>query len=160
MEKNEKLFSVLSNKIKVMIGGPGTCQEKMQGVCDLMKNGLPGYDWVGFYLVDKERPRELILGPFSGEPTEHTRIPFGKGICGQAAATEKTFVIDDVAAEDNYLSCNLNVKSEIVVPIFKNGIIIGELDIDSHRKAAFDESDKAFLEKTCELIADITEERH
>ena len=153
MEKNEKLFSVFLKKIGVIIEGPGASESKMQGICDLMKNGLPGYDWVGFYLVDKKESRELILGPFSGEPTEHIRIPFGKGICGQAAETKRTFIADDVASEKNYLSCSLNVKSEIVVPIFRNGIVIGEIDIDSHRRAAFTDSDRLFLEEVAAAIA-------
>ena len=111
------------------------------------------YDWVGFYLVDPARERELVLGPFVGAPTEHTRIAFGQGICGQAADTEMTFVIQDVSQEMNYLSCSPHVKSEIVVPIFKDGAVVGEIDIDSLALAPFSEVDNAFLEQVAALVA-------
>jgi len=97
----------------------------------LLVENVPHYDWVGFYLVDKAK-KELVLGPFVGEPTEHVRIPFGRGICGQAAERRTTFVVQDVSKEGNYLACSPKVKSEIVIPLFKGGEIIGELDIDSH----------------------------
>ncbi len=93
-------------------------------------------DWVGFYLVDPHREERLVLGPFSGEPTEHTSIAFGEGICGQAADTLQVFVVDDVEAESNYLSCSPSVKSEFVAPVMMKGVLVGELDIDSHTKAA------------------------
>jgi|WetSurMetagenome_2_1015567.scaffolds.fasta_scaffold117050_4 L-methionine (R)-S-oxide reductase len=155
MEKNREIYSEFLNDIGIIVDASGAANEKMQKICDYIKGHLTGYDWVGFYLVDKEKPRELVLGPYSGEPTEHIRIPFGKGICGQAAEIEKVFIIDDVAGESNYLSCSLNVKSEIVLPIFKNGIIIGELDIDSHQKAAFGEIDRIFLENVCKLMSEL-----
>ena len=93
--------------------------QKLQEICKLLKDNISYYNWVGFYLVDNSN-NELILGPYEGEPTEHTKIKFGQGICGQAADKEETFIVQDVSKETNYLSCNINVKSEIVVPIFKN----------------------------------------
>ena len=116
---------------------------------------MPYYDWVGFYLTDPEKKDELVLGPYEGDPTEHTRIPFGRGICGQAAATKETFVVQDVSKEDNYLSCSVHVKSEIVVPIIRDGEVLGELDIDSHTVEPFTDGDREFLERVCELVTAI-----
>jgi GAF domain-containing protein len=129
--------------------------EKLKTVCKLLKDNVPYYNWVGFYIVDDKRRNELILGPFEGEPTEHTRIPFGKGICGQAAELRKTFLVQDVTKQTNYLSCSTNVKSEIVIPIFKKGEIVGELDIDSHSLSPFSRKDAAFLRKIGEMASKI-----
>lgn len=126
---------------------------KLLAICARLEREVAHYDWVGFYLVDPSRERELVLGPFVGAPTEHTRIAFGQGICGQAADTEMTFVIQDVSQETNYLSCSPHVKSEIVVPIFKDGVVVGEIDIDSHALAPFSEADNAFLEQVAALVA-------
>ncbi len=122
-------------------------------VCRLLAARQPGYDWVGFYLVDPARPRELVLGPFVGEPTEHTRIPFGRGICGQVAEREETMVVEDVTAEANYLACSLTVRSEIVVPILAAGRFVGQLDIDSHTPARFAPADRALCEAICARLA-------
>ncbi|HAK94730.1 MAG TPA: hypothetical protein DCM87_06930 [Planctomycetes bacterium] len=126
---------------------------KLAALCALLHRRVPHYDWVGFYLVDPARPRELVLGPFEGERTEHVRIPFGRGVCGRAAATGRTLVIDDVGAESNYLACSLKVKSEIVAPIVRDGAVRAELDIDSHTRAAFGEDDATFLEHLCAAAA-------
>jgi L-methionine (R)-S-oxide reductase len=96
---------------------------------------------------------ELLLGPFEGQPTEHVRIAFGVGICGQAAKQRKRFVVQNVSRETNYLSCSENVKAEIVVPIFWNNEIVGELDIDSHLNSPFTKEDELFLERICEKTA-------
>jgi len=127
--------------------------ETLTRICEVLKNEVPHYDWVGFYLVDPVAERELVLGPYAGAPTEHTRIPFGKGICGQAAATEATFIVQDVTLETNYLSCSPDVRSEIVVPILKEDMIVGELDIDSHALAPFTDQDQAFLDAVCAQVA-------
>lgn len=108
---------------------------------------------MGFYLVDPQAERELILGPYVGAPTEHTRIAFGQGICGQAAETEMTFIVPDVALESNYLSCSPMVRSEIVIPILYQDRVVGELDIDSHTLAPFTDEDRAFLEQVCQRVA-------
>ena len=108
---------------------------------------------MGFYLTDPNAERELVLSPFAGAPTEHVRIPFGHGICGQAAERKQTFIVPDVAAETNYLSCSPMVKSEIVLPILKQGEILGELDIDSHTIDAFSEEDRTFLLKVCYAVS-------
>ena len=106
--------------------------------------GLEHYDWVGFYMLDTEAPETLVLGPFVGAATEHVRIPVSRGICGAAVAQETTIVVDDVAADPRYLACSLETRSEIVVPIRAHGRIVGEIDIDSHAKAAFGAEDRAF----------------
>jgi GAF domain-containing protein len=107
---------------------------------------LPAYDWVGFYWLDPRDPRTLELGAFAGAPTEHTRIPVSRGICGAAVALGETIVVDDVRADPRYLVCSISTKSEIVVPIRARGRVVGEIDIDSHSAAAFGPADRAFLE--------------
>lgn len=92
-------------------------KEKLRLVCELLRNEVNHYDWVGFYFKNKDKA-ELLLKAFAGEPTEHTVIPFGKGICGQVAVSNENFLVDDVAAQDNYIACSINVKSEIVIPLF------------------------------------------
>ncbi len=146
---------VLTEEIISTINREGDRDEKLLGICEILSKGIDHYDWVGFYLLDPGKERELVLGPYVGEPTDHVRIPFGKGICGQAAEGEKTFVIQDVTSQDNYLSCSVNVRSEIVVPIFKDGDIAGELDIDSHIKGPFTKDESIWLEKVCSLISKI-----
>lgn len=127
--------------------------EKLAEVCRLLDREFDIFDWTGFYLVDPEADRELVLGPYVGEPTDHTRIPFGKGICGQAAETNETFVVQDVSKEDNYLACSIHVQAEIVVPIKKDGTFVAELDIDSHTKDAITEEHRLLLEKICQILA-------
>lgn len=122
-------------------------------ICALLKQEVYHYDWVGFYILD-ENKNELVLGPFVGKPTEHTHIPVGKGICGQVAASGETMVVQDVTQVENYISCGLDVQSEIVVPVMKNGKFVAELDIDSHSPAPFTADDNKFLNQICELITD------
>ncbi len=128
-------------------------EAQLMAVCRTLADHVPTYNWVGFYLVDPNHARELVLGPFVGAPTEHTRIKFGQGICGQAAEREQTFVIQDVSAETNYLSCSAHVKSEIVIPVFRDGVVVGELDIDSHTLAPFSMTDRQVLEQIAALVA-------
>jgi len=118
----------------------------------LLKNSVFHYDWVGFYLMNESRDG-LILGPYTGSSTEHTFIPMGKGICGQVAQRKETMIVQDVSQVENYLSCSINVQSEIVVPILKNGDFVAELDIDSHSPAPFSENDKQLLEAICAEIS-------
>lgn len=126
--------------------------EMRREVIRILKEKIPYYDWVGFYLSNGND--ELILYEFEGEPTIHTKIKYGEGICGQAAVTKRTFLVPDVSKESNYLSCSIKVKSEIVIPIIKDGKFLGELDIDSHTINAFDEIDKEILEKIVSYISD------
>ncbi len=146
----EKTIDSLLLKINEIVDS--SSEDALYDVCKLLRDAVPHYDWVGFYFVSPGK-NELVLGPFAGEPTEHVRIPFGKGICGQAAERKETFVVQDVSSEKNYLSCSLNVKSEIVVPVFKNGRIAGELDIDSHTISPFTPNDRKFLEQVCRSVS-------
>jgi len=129
-------------------------EDRLKALCVFLKFDFEHYDWVGFYLADPHAERMLVLGPYIGAPTGHTLIPFGRGICGQAAETLETFVVQDVNAESNYLSCSVNVKSEIVLPIIlPSGKLVAELDIDSNTLAAFKPEDQAFLEQICAHLA-------
>lgn len=129
--------------------------QKLQDICQLLSDEIDVFDWVGFYLVDPEAERELVLGPFVGEATEHTRIPFGTGICGQAASTEETFVVQDVSQAENYLSCSAEVQSEIVVPVMKDGNFVAELDIDSHTKNAISDEHRSLLEEVADMVTKV-----
>jgi len=129
--------------------------EKLQAICELLDREVDVFDWTGFYLASKTEEKMLDLGPFVGESTNHTRIPYGTGICGQAAETLNTFVIQDVSQSDNYLACSANVKSEIVVPLMKDGEFVGELDIDSHKKDAITPELRKLCEDVCKEIETI-----
>ncbi len=119
--------------------------EKLLKVCELLEQNITYYTWVGFYFANHET-RTLHLGPYVGAFTDHTVIPFGKGICGQVAVSNENFIVPDVAAQDNYLACSFTVKSEIVVPLFVNGENIGQIDIDSTVLDPFTKEDELFLE--------------
>ncbi len=124
-----------------------------QRVVEALHDRFGHYDWVGIYWVDSDR-RELVLGPWIGpEATEHTRIPIGVGICGAAADSGQTQIVDDVNADPRYLACFATTRSEIVVPIFADGQVIGEIDIDGSDVAAYDETDARFLEEVAALLA-------
>jgi len=125
---------------------------KLQQICDLLESEVSYYDWVGFYFKNGDK-KELKLAQFTGEETEHTIIPFGKGICGQVAVSNKNFVVQDVSEQENYISCGWKVKSEIVIPIFVNDENIGQIDIDSHTPNIFSSKDEELLEFVCEKVA-------
>lgn len=116
-----------------------------------LKDAIPYYTWVGIYLLEGD---ELVLGPYLGKPSPHTRIPLGRGICGAAAAEGTTIVVDDVNADPRYLACSIETQSEIVVPIIRQGIVLGEIDIDSDAKAAFGEMDRELLESVAASLAE------
>ena len=124
----------------------------LEEICSLLKEKIDCYDWVGFYFLDQHK-KKLILRCFAGKPTEHIEIPIGKGICGQVAKTAKTLIVDDVSKEKNYISCDIDVRSEIVVPIFVDGENIGQIDVDSMIINAFDKNDENFLKQINELIS-------
>lgn len=144
---NAVLFHSLLARIDEIVSSLSG-EAALHSICKLLRDEVPHYNWVGFYIVSSGN--ELILGPFVGEPTEHTKIHFGEGICGQAAERMEAFVVQDVSNEKNYLSCSVDVKSEIVVPVFKEGKLVGELDIDSHSLSPFSSDDVEFLEQVCE----------
>ena len=123
----------------------GSDEEVLQSAVDALQEQVEHYSWVGIYLVDGD---ELVLGPWRGpQATEHERIPVGQGVCGAAAASGETEMVDDVDADPRYLACFPSTRSEIVVPIFHEGRVVGEIDIDSDRPAAFGEDDRATLER-------------
>jgi L-methionine (R)-S-oxide reductase len=122
----------------------------METVVRMLEAEMPGYSWVGVYLLDGN---ELVLGPFVGRPSPHTRIPLGRGICGAAAAEKATIIVDDVNADPRYLACSVETRSEIVVPILDGADVLGEIDIDSDRRAAFGPPDRAMLEAIAALLA-------
>jgi GAF domain-containing protein len=123
-----------------------------QGIVETIAQRLSYYNWVGFYMLDPGDPGTLILGPFVGIPTQHVRISITQGICGAAVATGNTLIVDDVHADPRYLSCSIDTKSEIVVPVYAHGTVVGEIDIDSHDRAAFSEVDRAFLEEMTQIV--------
>jgi len=130
-----------------------TVGELMQGVCKLLHDRMLKYNWVGFYMLEPgAKPPVLVLGAFMGAMTPHTRIPLHQGICGAAASSGKTIIVDDVSKDPRYLACSLETKSEIVVPIFVNGQVAGELDIDSHFAAAFGEEDQSLVQYCAEVV--------
>ena len=115
------------------------------------------FSWTGFYMLDPSEPEMLVLRPFVGEPTPHVRIPVTQGICGAAVASGETVVVDDVGSDPRYLSCSIKTRSEIVVPIYANGRVVGEIDIDSHDPAAFKEADRVFLEEAARIVGSYIE---
>jgi GAF domain-containing protein len=125
----------------------------MDGITRLLHAKMLKYNWVGFYMLESgTKPPVLVLGHFQGAMTPHTRIPLNQGICGAAASSGKTVVVDDVHSDSRYLACSLETKSEIVVPVFVRGAVVGELDIDSHFPAAFGIEDRELVEYCAQLV--------
>ena len=143
-EIKKRLSSILESPIH-------NNEVKLQKVCHLLDQEISYFNWTGFYFRNGDK-EELILGPYVGAETDHTVIPFGKGICGQVAVSNETFVVPDVHAQENYLSCSIATKAEIVVPIIKNGENIGQIDIDSHELDPFTSEDREMLEWLCAEI--------
>ncbi len=147
-------YQALEQQLQSLYNSCSDSDQLLQSICNLLREGVSHYDWVGFYFKNGDK-RELLLGPFSGEPTDHTVIPFGKGICGQVALSNENFIVPDVNAQDNYIACSITVKSEIVIPIIKDGDNIGQIDIDSHTIDAFSQADVHLLEGICKKLATI-----
>lgn len=148
-------FDALKPKVNTILANDReSTTQRLTEVCELLQSAIGYYDWVGFYFANAAE-RTLHLKSFAGEPTEHTVIPFGKGICGQVAESNANFVVPDVKAQNNYIACNLYVKAEIVVPLFKDGVNIGQIDIDSHIADPFSPEDEHFLEWVNERVATI-----
>lgn len=140
------IFEDLKLEVQAIIQNNSTTRnEKLLEICTLLNQNISHYNWVGFYFADHDT-KTLHLGPYVGAATDHTVIPFGKGICGQVAESNQNFVVPDVAAQDNYIACSFTVKSEIVVPLFVDAKNIGQIDIDSHVIDPFSELDERFLE--------------
>jgi GAF domain-containing protein len=146
-------YNSILQKTQSIIKSNQQRDSKLQAICELLDQEIDVFDWTGFYLASKDEDRMLVLGPYVGEETDHTKIPFGKGICGQAAETLETFVVQDVNQADNYLACSIHVQSEIVVPIMKGETFVGELDIDSHTKNAITPELRDLCEEICKKIS-------
>ena len=127
----------------------GSADEAMQAAVAALKD-RPDYSWVGIYLLDGN---ELVLGPYLGKPSPHTRIPLGRGICGAAASEKQTIIVDDVNADPRYLACSVDTKSEIVAPIMIDNVVLGEIDIDSDKPAAFGDEDRVLVEAVAAMLA-------
>ena len=146
-------FETLRHKIRTALTNENdSIEQRMMYVCELLQTSIHYYDWVGFYFAN-DVEKTLHLKAFAGKPTDHTVIPFGKGICGQVAVSNENFVVEDVKAQNNYIACSLHVKSEIVIPLFKDGKNIGQIDVDSHTKDSFSEEDERFLEWVNKMVS-------
>ncbi len=146
-------LNTLKSQVEKLLNNEKSLDEQLLAICELLETHVDYYNWVGFYFKNGNK-NELKLGPYVGEPTDHVIIPFGKGICGQVAVSNKNFVVPDVAAQDNYIACSITVKAEIVIPIFVNGENIGQIDIDSSTPDPFTDADERFLEFICEKVAE------
>jgi putative methionine-R-sulfoxide reductase with GAF domain len=141
----------LLTAVRSAVESAPTPESAMTQVVRLLKDGVPAYTWVGIYVLQGDT---LVLGPFLGKPSPHTRIPVGQGVCGAAAREKATIVVDDVNADPRYLACSLETESEIVVPIMRDGRVYGEIDIDSDTRAAFGDGDRSLLEPIAEMLAE------
>lgn len=147
----EDLYEKILDNISAIILSEKQRDKALNDIAVLLKNEVFHYDWVGFYILD-ESENGLELGPFSGAPTQHTFIPVGKGICGQVALNKEEMIVQDVSQVENYLSCSIDVQSEIVVPILKNNKFVAEIDIDSHSPAPFGDFDLKLLKNIGEKL--------
>jgi GAF domain-containing protein len=148
-------YKILQQKVIEIISQKSlTVENRLTQICELLQSSLDYYDWVGFYFAN-HKEKTLHLKAYAGEETDHTVIPFGKGICGQVAVSNQNFVVEDVHAQDNYIACNINVKAEIVVPLFKDGKNVGQIDIDSNTANPFTEKDERFLEIVNKMVSTI-----
>ena len=146
------LETLKPNILKIVSQKGLSINKRLLKICEVLETNVNHYNWVGFYFKNKDK-NELKLGPYIGKPTDHTIIPFGKGICGQVAISNQNFVVPDVSLQDNYIACSISVKAEIVVPIFVNGKNIGQIDIDSNTINPFTQEDERFLEFVCKEVA-------
>lgn len=139
----------LLSEVRAAIAAAPDVTAALDRTVDLLKTRLPHYTWAGVYVLEGDT---LVLGPYRGKPSPHTRIPLHRGICGAAASEQQTIIVDDVNADPRYLACSIETRSEIVVPIMQDGVVYGELDIDSDTPAAFGDADRVLLE---EVAADL-----
>ena len=145
----------LLTAIRSAVAAAPNAKAAMTQALRLLTDALPYYSWAGIYLLEGY---ELVLGPYYGKPSPHTRIPLGRGICGAAATEKATIIVDDVNADPRYLACSIETRSEIVVPIMNGAEVLGEIDIDSDQPAAFGASDRALLEQVAALLSEALSE--
>jgi L-methionine (R)-S-oxide reductase len=149
--ENRDTFRGALEAVDRIVNRESEADEVLRRVVGILHDRIPHYSWVGIYLVEDG---DLVLGPWKGpQPTDHVRIPVGTGVCGAAAASGRTEIVDDVDADERYLACFLSTRSEIVVPVAYEGRVVAEIDIDSDEAAAFGESDRTFLERVALLIS-------
>ena len=141
----------LRGRLEQTIAAAPTHLDAMTAAVQVLKDQVPDYTWVGIYLLEGET---LQLGPYLGKPSPHTSIPLGQGICGAAATEKQTIIVDDVNSDERYLACSLETRSEIVVPVMRNGEVLGEIDIDSDTYAAFGQDDRRLLELAAAVLAE------
>src|SRR5215831_18033144 len=144
--------AALASRLDSLASAAANADALMGAIVQLLHDKLARYNWVGFYMLDPNDSNMLVLGQFRGSMTPHTRIPLNQGICGAAASSGQTVVVDDVNKDARYLACSLETKSEIVVPVFANGKVVGELDIDSHFHAAFTSEHRDFVQHCAKLV--------
>jgi L-methionine (R)-S-oxide reductase len=144
-------YRALEDDLRRGLAETADATDAMTRLVTLLKNRIPHYTWVGIYQLVGD---ELVLGPYLGKPSPHTRIPLGRGICGAAATERQTIVVDDVNSDPRYLACSLETQSEIVVPVMRDGRVLGEIDIDSDRRAAFGDDDRRLVEAAAALLAE------
>src|SRR5260370_40280982 len=153
--KSSEIIPQLDALAKSAVSG----EALMKSIVALLHEKLTRYNWVGFYMLEREGGDTLVLGPFKGTMTPHTRIPLNQGICGAAASSGKTIVVDDVNADSRYLTCSLETKSEIVVPVFVRGKVVAELDIDSHFVAPSAPDDRKLCEHAAAILGKFLESK-
>ena len=147
----------LAREIDTLAEAADSVDYLMSIIVGRLQEHLTHFNWVGFYMIEKGLPGEepmLVLGPYVGAETPHKRIPLNQGICGAAVSSGQTVVVDDVNADPRYLACSIETKSEIVVPVFARGKVMGELDIDSHFSAAFTNEDRELVEYCATLVGE------
>jgi GAF domain-containing protein len=155
MRIETKNYDALTGELSRMASHATGAEQLMTAIVERLREAVPYYNWVGFYLLDHQKAAEdptLVLGPYAGAETPHKRIPLSQGICGAAVTAAQTIVVDDVNADPRYLACSLETKSEIVAPVFVKGVAVGELDIDSHSRAAFTADDRRLIEHCASLV--------
>ena len=152
METN---YQQLAEELTTLADAAGSVEDLMSIIVGRLQERLRHFDWVGFYMIEKGLPGEdpvLVLGPYVGADTPHKRIPLNQGICGAAASSGQTLVVDDVKSDPRYLACSIETRSEIVAPVIVKGTVVGELDIDSHTPAAFGDADRKLVEHCADLV--------
>lgn len=143
----------LVDRVAQICAAPDPAGDRFTRLCRALRAGVPHYNWVGVYLLEEHDTMLVLRGWDGPAATEHVRIPVGQGICGLAAREAQTVIVDDVSADPRYLQCFLGTRAEIVVPIFSGGKVSGEIDIDSDSVAAFNATDRVFLEWCAERLA-------
>jgi L-methionine (R)-S-oxide reductase len=143
-------YDAIDAEIRREVTAASSPDDAMTRLVTILKTRIPDYTWVGVYVLDGTT---LRLGPYLGKPSPHTAIPLGSGICGAAATSKETIVVDDVNGDERYLACSIETQSEIVVPVMRGGEVLAEIDVDSDRRAAFGAADRRLLESAAAVLA-------